>query len=79
MSAADITGRVIALLTRHLGLDGITLTDTLGGALGADSLDMIEIIMALEQDFEFEASDAEIDALGTVADLIALVERKVGT
>ena len=46
--------------------------------LGADSLDQIEIVIALEEEFEIEISDADADQADTVGKLIALVERMVG-
>lgn len=47
--------------------------------LGADSLDIVEIVMAVEEDFKIEISDDEAEPLntGTVADLVRLVEAKL--
>lgn len=47
--------------------------------LGADSLDIVEVVMACEEDFGIEISDAEGDPLnrGTVADLRRLIEAKL--
>lgn len=42
--------------------------------LGADSLDSIEIIMALEERFEKELDDADIESIKTVGDIVALIE-----
>jgi acyl carrier protein len=48
--------------------------------LGADSLDVVEIVMALEDDFDIEIPDEEAQPLNdaTVAELIEFVVRKVG-
>lgn len=41
--------------------------------LGADSLDEVEIVMALEEEFDFEISDEEAEKWHTVADVIAYI------
>jgi acyl carrier protein len=43
--------------------------------LGADSLDVVELVMALEESFDIEIPDAAVEGLRTVAD----VERYIGT
>lgn len=43
--------------------------------LGADSLDAVEIVLSAEDDFDIEISDGEAEAIKTVGDIIALVER----
>lgn len=45
--------------------------------LGLDSLDCVETIMCLEEEFNIEIPDAECEALKTVQDVIKLVERKI--
>lgn len=52
--------------------------ETVLAELGMDSLDHIELVMAVEEEFEVEISNDEADSLKTVADVIALVERKKG-
>jgi len=47
--------------------------------LGATSLDFVELVMAAEDVFGVEISDAESDRLVTVDDLVALVDRRRGT
>lgn len=47
--------------------------------LGATSLDFVELVMAVEDVFGVEISDAESDRLVTVDDLVALVARQLGT
>ena len=50
-------------------------TDTLLVSLGADSLEVVEITMFLEEEFEIEIDDEEVVKCTTVQDLIVLVER----
>ena len=45
---------------------------------GADSLDMIELIMAFEEDFGVDVSDAAVDDLKTVNDIVAFLEATLG-
>ncbi len=45
--------------------------------LGADSLDVVELVLELEDEFAISISDADGDAVKTVADVIALVDRLV--
>ncbi len=47
--------------------------------LGADSLDTIELVMALEQAFNTDIPDEEAEQLTTVGDAISYVEKKIGT
>lgn len=52
--------------------------DELEGRLAMDSLDKIELVMAVEEEFEVEITDEEVEACKTVADVVALVERLKG-
>ena len=45
--------------------------------LGADSLDQIEIVMKLEDEFDIEISNEEAEKLKTVEDIVRLVKEKV--
>ena len=46
--------------------------------LGLDSLQAVTVVMALEQEFEIEVDDEEIDGLQTVGDILELLTRKTG-
>lgn len=50
----------------------------LGKDLGADSLDSIYIVMEVEKCFNIIISDAEIEAISTVRDIIDIVSAKLG-
>ncbi|SFV74499.1 Acyl carrier protein [hydrothermal vent metagenome] len=45
--------------------------------LGADSLDVVELVMALEEKFDIEIPDDEAEKIQTVADVVAYVENHV--
>lgn len=71
---------VLKIVANTLGLTESEIKDneSIGEDLGADSFDQIEIVIALEEEFEVEISDADADQADTVGKLIALVERMVG-
>lgn len=46
--------------------------------LGADSLDRVELVMALEDEFDLEIMDSESEKFVTVADVVAFIESKQG-
>ena len=46
--------------------------------LGADSLDQVELIMAMEEEFGISISDEEAETIATVKDAIAYVEKSQG-
>ena len=46
--------------------------------LGADSLDRVELVMALEDEFDLEIMDSESEKFVTVADVVAFKKKKKG-
>lgn len=50
---------------------------TLQGDLRLDSLDIVELVMNLEDEFAIEIPDDEIEPMKTVADVVAYMERRV--
>ena len=47
--------------------------------LGADSLDTVELVMALEEEFGIEIPDEDAEKIQTVGDAIRYIEEKVGS
>jgi acyl carrier protein len=45
--------------------------------IDADSLDIVELVMALEEEFDLEISDQEIENIKTVGDIVKYIESKV--
>jgi acyl carrier protein len=66
------------LIAEALNLDEatITLEATLKDDLGIDSLDAVELIMELEDEFDVKIEDAEAQAFVTIADIVNLLEAK---
>ena len=52
----------------------VTLTTRIGEDLGADSLDAVDMLMSLEDEFDVEIPDEEIENIRTVGDLVAYIE-----
>ena len=79
MTNEEVSKKVIAHIARLLDLHQheVTPESLVGADLGAESLDMVEIVMALEDTFEIEILDSEMAMLSTVQDWIDIVERKL--
>jgi acyl carrier protein len=80
--AIPIATQVIAIIADQLGAFGeaedvITPRATLVQDLGADSLDLMEIGLSLEDAFDLRITDDEIVAWSTVQDAIAFIEARV--
>lgn len=76
----SIIQKITAIVSNQLGHseDKIKPESSLVDALGADSLDIIEIVMYVEEEFDIEITDTETDHFSnTIADLAELVEMKV--
>ena len=74
----EIAARISNVLVAKLGIGADKIADvaSIESDLGATSLDMVETIMSLEDEFGIEISDRDAEALQTVGDVIALVKTK---
>ena len=54
--------------------DRVTMESNLIGDLGADSLDVIDLAMSIEDEFDIEVPDEEIEKIKTVGDIVRFVE-----
>jgi acyl carrier protein len=68
--------KVIAETMRLEGTSALTPQTELVGTLGMDSLDMVELAMALEDEFDIDIDDDSISAKSTVKDVVELVYGK---
>ena len=63
--------KVRSLVAEQLGVDAADVTPqaSILDDLGADSLDVVELVMALEEHFDIEVPDEDVEELRTVADV----------
>ncbi|MBR5922302.1 MAG: acyl carrier protein [Clostridia bacterium] len=54
--------------------DIITMDTNIADELGADSLDVVELLMAIEEEFEVEIPDEEIESLKTVGSVVDYIQ-----
>ena len=57
--------------------DTITTDTDIQDDLGADSLDVVDMVMSLEDEFEIEVPDEDIESLRTVGALVSYIESRV--
>ena len=57
--------------------DSITPETNIADDLGADSLDVVDMLMSLEDEFDVEIPDEEIERIRTVGELVAYVEENM--
>ena len=71
--------KVKKLLAEQLNIDAekITTSSKVIEELGADSLDVVEMLMTLEDEFNVTVSDEESVGLKTVGDIVKLIESKL--
>lgn len=70
-----IEDKVIDIIVDKLGVDRgeVTPEAVFVDDLGADSLDLVELIMAMEEEFGIEIADEEAEKLRTVQDVISFI------
>jgi len=70
--------KVKAIIEEQLSLDGVEITEasSFKDDLGADSLDLFELVMALEEEFGTEIPSEDLEKIATVGDVIAYLKDK---
>lgn len=76
----DITAKVKAIIAESLGVDINEVTEQASfvNDLGADSLDTVELVMALEEQFGIEIPDEDAEKIQTVGQAIEYIKNKLG-
>ncbi|MER1955954.1 MAG: acyl carrier protein [Solibacillus sp.] len=71
--------RVSKVIVDRLGVDEseVKLEASFRDDLGADSLDVVELVMELEDEFDMEISDEDAEKIATVGDALSYIESKV--
>ena len=71
MGIAKIKNRVIEIIANQLGIeeDDVTAEASVIDDLGADSLDVVELVMALEEEFDLEIPDEEAEKITSVQNI----------
>jgi len=71
--------RVIEIIVEQLGVseEEVTLEASFIDDLGADSLDLVELIMALEEEFGLEISDEDAEKIQIVQDVINYINEHI--
>ena len=75
----EIRAKIIKIVVENLGVSEEQVTDDAQFAqdLGADSLDQVELVMSLEEEFGAEIRDEDADSLNTVGDAINYIEKRI--
>lgn len=70
--------KVKEIIEEKLGLDGVEITEATSfkDDLGVDSLDLFELVMALEEEFGTEIPSEDLEALTTVGSVIDYIKNK---
>ncbi len=68
--------KVKAILAEQFDIeeDTITMDTNIQDDLGADSLDVVDLLMSIEDEFEAEVPDEEIENIRTVGELVSFIE-----
>ena len=75
---SDVLEKVSKIIVDRLGVDEseVTLEASFKDDLGADSLDLVEIVMAIEEEYNIQIDDGAVEDLKTVGDILAYISKK---
>lgn len=70
--------KVKEIITEQLNLDGVEITEasSFKDDLGADSLDLFELVMAFEEEYSIEINTEDLEKIATVGDMIEYMKSK---
>lgn len=75
----DVEAKVKEIIVQQLGVDAgkVTLQASFVDDLGADSLDVVELVMAFEEEFSVEIPDEAAEKIGTVKDAVDFLKQNL--
>jgi acyl carrier protein len=75
----SVEKRVFEIIVEQLGVseEEVTMEASFIDDLGADSLDLVELIMAMEEEFSLEISDEDAEKIQTVQDVVNYISEHV--
>ena len=79
MSSEEVLEKVKGIIVEQLGVaeNAVTMEASFIDDLGADSLDIVELVMALEEEFDIEIPDADAEKVVTVSDVVEYIKDHV--
>ena len=79
MSSEEVFDKVKEIIVEQLGVaeDSVTTEASFIDDLGADSLDIVELIMALEEEFDMEIPDSDAEKVVTVGDVVDYIKDNI--
>ena len=79
MSSEEVFDKVKEIIVDQLGVaeDSVTTEASFIDDLGADSLDIVELIMALEEEFDMEIPDADAEKVVTFWDVLDYIKENI--
>ena len=79
MNTEEVFEKVKGIIVEQLGVAeaSVTMEASFIDDLGADSLDIVELVMALEEEFDIEIPDADAEKVTTVGDIVDYIKENV--
>ena len=78
MTEQQIFDRIVTVIQERQGEDFVVTENlSLKDDLDADSVDLMEFVLTIEDEFGIEISDEEIDNLNSVADVLAIIKNRI--
>ena len=79
METEEIFEKVKTVIVEQLGIDeaSVRMDSSFLDDLGADSLDIVEFIMALEEEFGIEIPDEDVEKIVTVKDVVEYIAENI--
>ncbi len=73
----DTYSKVVAIISEQLGISERTVSrdSDVVNDLGADSIDIVQLLMTMEDEFGVTVAEDEADKLKTVGDIVELIEK----